>query len=1024
VATLTLTIGASSDDAYQGGFQNTATRGDTSSATMFLTGLSSESPANPQVVGSHGSNDAAAAGFRFTGVTIPQGTTITSAVLTLTPSATYSSPGVIAINIGCQAADNPTTFTSSPGNLNTTARPRTTAFTGPTSIKSVTAGTAINFTITSAVQEVINRAGFASGNAIVVIADNNGTTTTAGEWQDFYSFDVSGVTTVQKPTLTIVYSTGGGTQALVGSASSASSASGALTQTGHAPQALTGSASSASSASAILTITPPAAQNLVGSASSASSASAVLSAGVVAQNLVGSASSASSASAVLTITPAAPQSLVGAASSASSAAAAITLAAQAAQNLVGSAASASSASGALTQTPSSTVQHLVGSASSASSASGVLTNGVAEVANFQIGTNNAGTGMNDMAPAAVRDSSNRLWRAAATTGTNFDNGSGTYNGNTLRMFKCNTTGVPSAFTEQDSAHRPTNVGSFSIAIDGSDLIHVAFVHAYAATTTGIYYTTFNTSTNLWSGVETKIGVVNFSSATAANQNGYIFGDAGVSLNLDSSGVPHVVMYGQATGVGTSGNTHIFYTNRIGGTWSAALQLDTATLSGTVRCMHPMAMFDSTGALHVAWMTIDANYQATSQSAYYIKRSAAGTWGSVTTFGDALLGSVDNGPSLYVSEDDHVHIAYGLSDGAFATGETVTGTTVNNKVFYRFSSDGGATWNTTTQPPHYVAHDFSLGPSGDGAGGIRIYSHSQPTTVDGLGTAIGYMQLPKGGSWAAWHQIAIDTNGNGYDCTTSPRRAQYFNNLTKYLDVAYFDLNLPASAMLSSDPSGAVPMHGSASSASSASGVLTMTPAAAQSLLGAASVASSASGILTQTPAAAQPLTGSASSASSASAVLTMVPAPAQNLVGSASSQSSASGVLTQTTPPGDLLGSASSASSASAILTITPQSPQSLVGSASSASSASAALTQTPPGGLVGSARSSSSASAVLTITPPSVPPLLLVGSASSSSSASAILTNGTSVTPVVLRGKENVLTTLDAQENVLTVLRVVEMII
>jgi hypothetical protein len=33
-------------------------------------------------------------------------------------------------------------------------------------------------------------------------------------------------------------------------------------------------------------------------------------------------------------------------------------------------------------------------------------------------------------------------------------------------------------------------------------------------------------------------------------------------------------------------------------------------------------------------------------------------------------------------------------------------------------------------------------------------------------------------------------------------------------------------------------------------------------------------------------------------------------------------------------------------------------------------------------------------------------------------------VTPVVLRGKENVLTTLDAQENVLTVLRVVEMII
>jgi hypothetical protein len=486
------------------------------------------------------------------------------------------------------------------------------------------------------------------------------------------------------------------------------------------------------------------------------------------------------------------------------------------------------------------------------------------------------------------------------------------------------------------------------------------------------------------------------------------------MALDAAGAPHVVHYGQTSGTGT---THIFYTNKTSGSWSAAVQLDTASLGTNQRCMHPACMFDSTGALHVTWMTITANYGTTLEKAYYIKRSSGGTWGSVTAFTDNLLGSVDNGPALYVSEDDHVHIVYGLGDGTDSSlplpdGEVVTGATVNNKVFYRFSADGGATWNTTTQPPHFVAHNFALGP--DGQGGIRLWSHSQPAHVQGVGQAIGYAHLPVGSStWTAWTQVAIDTNSDGYDCGVSPRRAKFFQTHLTYLDIAYFDLNLPVSAMLGTDPSGTVPMVGSASSASSASAVLTITPAPAQNLVGSASSGSSAGAGLTQTPAAPQSLVGAASSASAASATLTETPVPAQHLTGAASSVSSASGALSNAAPGTPYAGSASSASSASAILTITPAAPQPLVGSASSASAASAALTQMPPGGLLGSASSSSSASAILTITPPSATQHL-VGSASSASSASAILTNGIATDPVVLRGTENVLIVLAATETVI----------
>jgi hypothetical protein len=797
VTTLTLTIGASSDDAYQGGFQNTATRGDTSSATMFLTGLSSESPANPQILGSHGGNDAVAAGFRFTGVTVPQGTTITSAVLTLTPSASYTSGGVIAINIGCQYADNPTTFTSSAGNLNTTARPRTTAFTGPTSIKTVTAGTAINFTITTAVQEVINRAGFASGNAIVVIADNNGTTTTAGEWQDFYSFDVSGVTTVQKPTLTIVYTAGGsftGTIAVTPAAFVAALSGNAGEQGSIAvtPAAFVSAASGTftSLSSGTITAAPaPFVAALSGNAGEQGTISVTPAPFVAA--LSGTYAPAGT-SGTITATPAA----FTVAASGNAGTQGTISAAPAPFTSAMSGTFTSLSSGTIAAAPSPFVAALAGNAGNQGSMavtpapfvaalSGTYTAaGGANPPQVQTTVGASGSGANDFAPTLVRDSSNRLWLGTFTASSYGQNP-----GNQLRIYKADTTGIATSYTEQDTAHRPANVGTLALAIDGSDLIHVVWQQTFT-TPGGVYYQTFNTSTGLWVGTATKIGDTNW-----ATSSDTVVGDAGVSLALDASGVPHVLYMGRAS---TATPQHIQYVNKVGGTWSSPAQIDTATLSAGFNAKHPNMMFDSSGNLHATWMTFSGNYDTggANGTAYYAKRTGTTWQATPTAFAELLLGSIDNGPSLYVDPADVVHITYGLgAAGVNPIGEAVTGTTVDNKVFYRFSADGGTTWNTTTQPAHFVTHDPALGP--DGAGGVFIWSHAQPTTVDGVGHSIGHMHRPKGS--ATWDTWTATTSGvTSADSTISTRHAQYFHNFPTKLDVQYFGDTLPATAYVGSD----------------------------------------------------------------------------------------------------------------------------------------------------------------------------------------------------------------------------------
>lgn len=182
MTTLNLQVSASADDAAASSLAEG--KGPTGSTVTTITNTLAS-------LGNHDTSSTASeiGGFRFQ-VNVAQGTTITSATFILKAQATYNSgANPIRLIVSCQAADNASAFTTAAGNLNGTNRPRTTAASGVWNIDSVTAETDYSIDVTSAVQEVISRAGFAANNYIAVMVDVDTTSYNGAEWQDFYTYD-------------------------------------------------------------------------------------------------------------------------------------------------------------------------------------------------------------------------------------------------------------------------------------------------------------------------------------------------------------------------------------------------------------------------------------------------------------------------------------------------------------------------------------------------------------------------------------------------------------------------------------------------------------------------------------------------------------------------------------------------------------------------------------------------------------------------------------------------------------------
>lgn len=137
--------------------------------------------------------------FRFAGITVPQGQTITSATLELYVVSTTNDD--LVADFYAQAADDAALITTASTNIST--RPRSTAKTS-VNATSIAAGGSVWHPVdmTAPFQEVFNRAGWVSGNAAAAILDAlPGILFACRAWDH-------GSSTGAK--LTIVYTTGGG----------------------------------------------------------------------------------------------------------------------------------------------------------------------------------------------------------------------------------------------------------------------------------------------------------------------------------------------------------------------------------------------------------------------------------------------------------------------------------------------------------------------------------------------------------------------------------------------------------------------------------------------------------------------------------------------------------------------------------------------------------------------------------------------------------------------------------------------
>lgn len=210
--TLNLQVASSAGDAHAGSINNDSGRSVTTGAHI----LSSPNQLTATILspGSHGSGDEYSAAARFVSVTVPQGATISSATFKMTAQATYNAgANTISYLVSAEASDNAPALTNSgagsslriSGETTLVNRPRTTAVSAAWNQNSVTADNEYSIDVTSVIQEIVNRAGWVSGNAILIVVDTN-TTCTSGEWQDYYSYDG---TAAKSPKLDITYSVGG-----------------------------------------------------------------------------------------------------------------------------------------------------------------------------------------------------------------------------------------------------------------------------------------------------------------------------------------------------------------------------------------------------------------------------------------------------------------------------------------------------------------------------------------------------------------------------------------------------------------------------------------------------------------------------------------------------------------------------------------------------------------------------------------------------------------------------------------------
>ena len=149
------------------------------------------------------------AGMRFPGITIPQGTTILTAFLTVTANPSLTE-GSVNSRISAEKVDNAPTFADDAATFDARWANRT-AQVNWDAIPAWTEGVAYNSpSIVAVIQEIINRAGWVSGNALVLFWEDFENRSTQANNTYRSASATSGAYAVQKLTITFTSATGGG----------------------------------------------------------------------------------------------------------------------------------------------------------------------------------------------------------------------------------------------------------------------------------------------------------------------------------------------------------------------------------------------------------------------------------------------------------------------------------------------------------------------------------------------------------------------------------------------------------------------------------------------------------------------------------------------------------------------------------------------------------------------------------------------------------------------------------------------
>jgi hypothetical protein len=338
----------------------------------------------------------------------------------------------------------------------------------------------------------------------------------------------------------------------------------------------------------------------------------------------------------------------------------------------------------------------------------------------------------------------------------------------LHIYRADAPGTPNAFGEPDLAHRPqaqVAISSVEAAIDGNNLIHVIWLDNAGPT----WYQTFNTATDTW-GSQHQLT----NSPWPAGNNGLRQGSAGVALALDASGVAHVVY------TKVSGNKRgLYYNNNTGGTWNHEQRLDDQAAYNNG---HPALAFKQDGTLFAAWLT----ERGVNQGDIRIRsRSAAGVWAAQSTlidkdmFADTIY-SIDQGPSLLVTPDGTLHIAY---IGAYEPVQGAPGGYAYGRIHHKYSANGVA-WTADDPPTVHYTHNPSL--ATDAAGTLYLFGHEEAWLRNSCASLYMYTK-PAGGSWPSNWSLMVE---GCVDSSVSVKWSANFWNHPEVVDLVFWTQQEP------------------------------------------------------------------------------------------------------------------------------------------------------------------------------------------------------------------------------------------